>query len=252
MIARMTLCLGLLMALASPALAGVAPTQVPGQILVEGQLATAGGATVMNGTYDVTLRLYKQQVGGSVLWQEGPLAVAVEGGVFSVAAGEAVLVNSTIFSNGPELWLSIQVDADPEMPRQPLRSVPFALRAGLADGLQCSGCVTTGMLDAAVLSSYAKSLDLTGFAKTTDLDAYAKTVDLVAYAKVSDLVVYAKLADLSVYALLTDLAPYAKSADLAAYAKLADLTPLVKKTDLAAVATSGAYGDLSCPAPAET
>jgi len=253
MIARMTLSLALLMALANPALAGVAPTKVPGQILVEGQLATAAGTTVMNGTYNVTLRLYKQQVGGDLLWQEGPLAVVVEGGVFAIAAGETVPVHSAIFANGPELWLSIQVDPDPEMPRQPMRSVPFALRAGLADGLQCSGCVTAGMLDAAVLAGYAKTVDLATFVTATDLGAYVKTADLVAYAKVADLAEYAKTTDLSAYAKLADLIPYAKTTDLASYATLAqlaayalisDLSGYAKKADLALVATTGKYSDL--------
>lgn len=261
MFERMVVGLGLVLALTSPALAGVA-SQVPSQVLVEGQLGTAGNVAVGDGVYNVTLRLYGQPTGGVPLWQEGPLVVSTQGGLFSVTAGAIAPLSANLLGSASQIWLSLQVDADAELPRSPLRSVPFALRAQLAEGLACSGCVTAGMLDAAVLTGYAKTVDLSVFAKTTDLEAYAKTADLVVYAKLADLAPYAtalelldyakltdlapyaRLIDLLPYALKTDLAPYAKTADLTIFAKTADLASYVLATQLAPVAKTGSYNDL--------
>ena len=47
--------------------------------------------------------------------------------------------------------------------------MPFSLRAGLAEGLDCTGCVTMAMLDPAVLAPYAKTADLAAVAKSGEV-----------------------------------------------------------------------------------
>ena len=62
-----------------------------------------------------------------------------------------------------------------------------------------------------VLSTYAKSSDLTGLAKSTDLTGLAKSTDVTDLAKASDLK-YAKISDLTGYAKSINVAPYQKNA----------------------------------------
>jgi hypothetical protein len=117
-----------------------------------------------------------------------------------------------------------------------MASSPFALRAGVAEALECTGCLKAGNLDAAVLQPYAKSADLAPYAKTADLSGYAKTSDLGAYAKTSDLSTYAKA---------SDLADYVKAASLAKVAGTGSYADLLNKPTLATVAASGSYADLT-------
>jgi len=228
-----------LLLLSLPAHAAVPPTT-----WVEGQLKSAGGSPISDGTYNLTLRLYDQQTAGKLLWQEGPMPVAVAGGLFAVAAGAQVALDGSLFGTGPSIWLSMQVDADPELPRQPLTSVPFALRAQLAEGLACVGCVTAQMLEAGVLAGFARTADLSVYAKLADLVPYAKTTDLAVYATIAQLAAYAKIDDLSVYAKTSALASYATVTQLAAYALTTDLAAYAKTASLATVATTGQYSDL--------
>lgn len=112
------------------------------------------------------------------------------------------------FSSG-EAWLSVTIGTDPELPRRPLRSVMYALRASTSEGLECSGCITAAHLDSKVLAGYVKAPDLAGFA------------------------------------LKTDLADYAKSASLAPVAGSGSYADLKNTPKLADVATTGAYSDLT-------
>ena len=86
----------------------------------------------LEGTYSVTFRLYDAATGGTVVWSE-PQSVSMSKGQFSVLLGQQTPLNITW--NQP-LWLSIQVGADPELlPRQPITSVPLAIRAEVAEQL---------------------------------------------------------------------------------------------------------------------
>ncbi len=196
------------LAAASPALAQVQTVQV------EGVLTSAGGGAAADGSYSLTVQLLDAQA-GKVVWSEAGLVAAVKGGQFALALGTKTPLTAAAVAG--DRWMQLQVGSDPALPSVPTRSVLYAVRAQLADSLECSGCVKAGHLDPNITQGFVKSADLQGFAKISDLSAYAK---------------------------LSDLSGYAKSSDLSAYAKTSDLAEFVKASGLAKVAGTGSYTDL--------
>jgi subtilisin-like proprotein convertase family protein len=181
---------------------------VPATVAVEGFLNSTGGGAAPDGDYAVGVGLYAAELGGQAVWSEGPLTVTAKGGHFSFALGTQKPLNPATLADASSLWLGVTIGSDPELPRKPLHAVPFAVRAGVASGLACSGCVTAGHLDPQVLAPYAKAADLSKVSKSG------------AYADLSG-------------------AP-----TLAAVAKTGAYADLEGKPTFAAIATTGAYGDL--------
>lgn len=136
----------------------VAQAAVPSALTADGVLTSQGGGPVADGNYAVTFSIYKNDAGGSSVWSEGPLQVAVKNGAFSQALGTTNPVDASVAAAGG--WITLAVGNDPELARKPWRSVPFALWAQVAEGLECSGCVKAGMLADDVSSSFAKKAEL--------------------------------------------------------------------------------------------
>ena len=120
---------------ATPALA------VPGQLQVEGVLLSSGGAPAADGDYDVTFSLYAAASGGTAVWSEGPNKIKITGGRFAATLGGSKAIDAAALGDGSR-WLGVTVGSDPELPRQPLRSVAYAIVAGTASAVSCSGCVS--------------------------------------------------------------------------------------------------------------
>jgi subtilisin-like proprotein convertase family protein len=148
------------------AMAPVAHAAVPMSIPVQGALVTSGGGPVADGLYDVTFRLFAAEQFGNPLWTEGPVQVSVQHGLFSYALGTKTPITQATLAGLQQAWLAVQVASDPELPRKALQSVPFSLRAGLAEGIDCSGCVQLAQLAPDVLKAFAKSTDLANVAFT--------------------------------------------------------------------------------------
>ena len=203
-----------------------AQAAVPSQVAAEGVLLSAGGGPAADGNYTMALAIYAAETGGSPLWLESGVSVSVKGGQFAYLLGSKTPLTASV-ANQSSAWLGLQIGTDPELPRRPLSASPFALRAAVADGLECSGCIKAGHIDAAALQPYAKASDLSGYAKLSDLAGLAKSSDLSGYAKTSD------------------LADYVKAASLAKVAGTGSYADLLNKPTLAAVAASGSYADLS-------
>ncbi|MBI5610468.1 MAG: hypothetical protein HY902_16440 [Deltaproteobacteria bacterium] len=242
------------LALAALAATSAVPVQaaVPTSASVEGLLLSAGGGPAADGNYSMTFAIYAAETGGNAVWTEAGVAVAAKGGQFNTQIGAKTPLSAAVV-NLQTAWLGVQVGTDPELPRKPLSANLFALRAAVAEGLECSGCLKAGVLDASVLQPYAKTTDLSAYAKSADLGAYAKSSDLGAYAKTADLGAYAKSTDLGAYAKSTDLANYVQASALAKVAGTGDYADLKNAPSLAKVATTGDYADLkNAPAIPQT
>ena len=115
------------------ALAPVAMADVPELVNYQGILTDSGG-TPLDGNHDLTFKVYPDSGAGAVaLWTEHHLAVDVDEGLFNVILGANTPITGDLFSD-PERWLGITVDVDSEMyPRMRVTSVPWALRAAVAD-----------------------------------------------------------------------------------------------------------------------
>ena len=171
------------MLLAGMLLAGLllpldATAAVPLEMPLSGALRDNAGQPVGAGAFEVTFRLYDSADGEAAVWSEtwppggGDCAgainpndtdcVVVAGGSFRVQLGTHAELAPGLFAQAPEgLWLSMQIETDPELPRRPLGSTPFAFHAA---GLDCSGCVDASDIaqaaqdairDAAVTSAVA-------------------------------------------------------------------------------------------------
>jgi hypothetical protein len=150
--------------------AGVASpaTGLPKTTIFAGALRAAAGAPAADGAYNLQLALYAAAEGGPALWQESH-KVAVSGGRFSAALGSANPLDPAALAQAPALFLGVQVEQEPELPRVPVHAALFALHAasaGVAGALACTGCVPVAALkldDNLDLGTYAlKAASLLG------------------------------------------------------------------------------------------
>jgi cysteine-rich repeat protein len=152
--------------LASPRPADAAPTSTT--LAVQGAVASSGAGPAPDGAYPMTFKLYDgPDANAQLLYTDVQVAVAVSGGVFATtlgAGGVAPPLPQALFETSPEVWLGVAVGADPELPRQRLAAVPYALQANHAESavtaqtavqaqqaivaqqLACTGCVSIDML----------------------------------------------------------------------------------------------------------
>lgn len=126
---------------------------VPVTIGSQGTLRGPDGAPVANGVYKLTFALYDGKDAKTAAWTEGPIPIEVKAGVFAHALGSLKPLDPAVVGKLAAGYLGVKVDADPELPRQPLRSVAYAMTAAAAEKLACSGCVTGAELSAAAVAS---------------------------------------------------------------------------------------------------
>lgn len=211
---RIALPVLLLLAYSVPAWAAL-----PTSTTIEGALLAQGGGPVADGVYNATFSLYKDLNAVAAAWTEGPLAIGVKGGQFVYLLGTSKPIDAaTTAALGATPFFGIKIENDPELPRKAVSSVLFAVRASVAESVDCSGCINAGMIDAGVLKPYAKTAELSSVATS------------------------GKFSDLSGG---PDLGPYAKLANLAAVASSGKYADLVDPPVLVGVATSGKYADLA-------
>ncbi|MCX6879882.1 MAG: tail fiber protein [Verrucomicrobia bacterium] len=113
---------------------------VPRVMTFQGKLTDPQGH-VLDGSYKLTFRIYNQETGGGVLWQEVHNSTPVTKGIFAVPLGVATPLNLPFDT---AYWVSIEVGTDGEMsPRQRLTSAPYAIRAGQATQADTATHATT-------------------------------------------------------------------------------------------------------------
>jgi cysteine-rich repeat protein len=170
---------------------------VPMTTVVEGLLTSGGGGPASDGEYVVTFSLYEAADSAASVWKEVSVGVQVKGGAFSHLLGSLTPIDPKVFAGLQAPWLGVQVSNEPELPRKPLLGVPFAWRAGAAESLLCSGCVTAQMIDPAALAGFAKAADLADVAVTGAYADLSGAPSLLPYAKSASL---AKVATSGSYA----------------------------------------------------
>ncbi len=107
-------------------MAPAASGEIPEIISYQGVLSDAKGV-VLNGHYDITVRIYDQSTGGEPLWEEEHVSALVNKGVFNVMLGS---VNPLDVDFSVPCWLGVSVNnADELAPRLEFGSVSTALLA---------------------------------------------------------------------------------------------------------------------------
>ncbi len=111
----------------------------PGRTLsFQGRLTDQGQNPITTNTA-MTFRLYNVLTGGTALWTSSGCTVEPDqDGIFAVGLGDLVecgpAIGSDIFSENPNIWLEVQVDSETLSPRQPIRTVAYALNAETLQG----------------------------------------------------------------------------------------------------------------------
>jgi hypothetical protein len=108
--------------------------QVPRTINYQGELRTASGSFVANGTYLLTFSIYDSPTGGNTLYSES-FSSSVTDGIVNAVIGLATAMPQSLTFDKP-YYLGISINSGAELsPRTELSSVPYALRSDIADGL---------------------------------------------------------------------------------------------------------------------
>ncbi len=112
--------------------AGSATAEVPLLVNYQGALTDLQGVP-LEGTYDITFKIYTAQGAPYSAWTEIHQNVVVSGGIFNVILGEIAPLTYTVF-RFPERWLGITVGSNPEIaPRTRITAVPYAYHGMVAD-----------------------------------------------------------------------------------------------------------------------
>lgn len=98
----------------------------------QGRLDDANGDPVVDGSYNVTFRLFNTSSDGSPLWSETQAVTTVDG-VFSILLGSIDTIPEFVWYQDSS-FLEIQPDgSDPVLPRSLISVVPYAWRAKNSD-----------------------------------------------------------------------------------------------------------------------
>jgi hypothetical protein len=135
-------------------------TITSGAIPIQGRLTDASG-TPLEGTYNLTFRLYDVESGGTPLCDDTN-AVSFENGLFSSFVDDCY--NDL---TGQQVWLGVEVESDGEMtPRQPIYAIPYAL------SLRPGGVISDTRSDAV--------LDVVNYGSGAGVHAYSQSSSAVA------------------------------------------------------------------------
>ena len=134
------------------ALAVTPASIVPQQVRYAGKLPTRPGETV-----EAQFRIYAAPEGGDPLWTETQQITTTEDGSYSVLLGGASPTGlpQTVFAGGAARWLGVSVDRSPEQERNPLSSVPYAMKSADAESL--SGHAASDFVTQTQLAQFAQA-----------------------------------------------------------------------------------------------
>ncbi|MCH9025434.1 MAG: hypothetical protein IH931_08890, partial [candidate division Zixibacteria bacterium] len=173
---------------------------VPQLINFQGVLIDSVG-TPLDGSFDITFRIYNQPTSGSAFWIETHIGEPVNDGLFAVILGSITPLGSAKSATSHEFWLGITIGSDPEQsPRSQLISVPFAFEADNADTAQyayqsgSAGSADTAQY--AYQSGSAASADTAQFAYQSGSSGSADTAQYAYWSRSSDTAQYSHQAGL--------------------------------------------------------
>ena len=113
---------------------------VPQLINYQGRLTNPAGIPLDGVNVDLTFTFYPTEISSTPLLAVTQPGVPVTKGIYNLLIGSGGILPGTettlaaVFQNHAEVWLGVQVNADPEMtPRARISSVGFALKAGKVD-----------------------------------------------------------------------------------------------------------------------
>jgi hypothetical protein len=180
------------MVIAVALLSAQAIAEAPNLVNYQGILTDTGG-TPLNGTFDLSFRIYADSSQAATdLWAERHSGVVVDDGLFNVILGSIAYMPDSLFAGG-ERWMGIQVGGDPEIyPRMQITSVPWAMRATVADSALSAPVASDGDWIIAtddMYSSVSGNVGVGTSSPLTDLHVEETDVSLPGAALYNDAVV---------------------------------------------------------------
>ncbi len=135
----------ILLATVVGATAEASPTIIP----VQGTLYDGAGEPI-NGSRDVTYRVYSSSSATAALW-EGTITTTFTQGLFTSYLGQDDPINLVIFRDYSNIWIGVSIAGGAELGRFRVATAPFA---GFADycgeAVQLAADATTAILDDAI------------------------------------------------------------------------------------------------------
>lgn len=100
---------------------------------------------------DIRFYLYDQETLGSILWDSGDCPTTPDqDGIFATGLGEDCggAIDPSVFTENANVWLEVEVETETLEPRQPIRTVAYALNAETVQGypITASGAATVNTL----------------------------------------------------------------------------------------------------------
>ena len=108
------------------------------------------GATPVEGPVDLHVAVFDAPTAGTMVWEETHAGVVASRGLVYASLGGVDPVNNgidaSVFSGAP-MFIELTVDGDVLSPRIPVASVPYAVKAGVAESLEGfdPGSIITGV-----------------------------------------------------------------------------------------------------------
>jgi hypothetical protein len=141
-----------------------------GQVNYQARLLDSYGRRV-NGTVDLTFKIYDAATDGNLLWSETHTGVVVQDGVYSVVLGSQTAIPASVFSQN-NTYLELGIDNETLSPRQQMTAAAYALVARTIMGSnifenQTSGYVGIGTTNPVVKLDVSGPVKMTGFKMPT-------------------------------------------------------------------------------------
>lgn len=108
------------------------------RISIQGTLRAANGTSVNDGSYNVTFKFYRNETGGTAMWEE-TAPVEVVGSIYSHYLGSVSPLVAADFDS--IIYLGVVVNNYELIPRTELSYSPYALSVAFAQTVVCSGAV---------------------------------------------------------------------------------------------------------------
>lgn len=160
-------CVALFACLAAAVVSAAPPT---GHIVqAYGTLYNQAGGGISDGNYTITVRLYAAFDAKFIEYKEISVATPVKNGQFLLNIGSsdpASLITAQLLGKFQTLWLGIQIENEPELPRVQIAWTPYAIVADSANSLNCTNCVAMTNLAAEVINSFVKTSTLSDVGST--------------------------------------------------------------------------------------
>jgi hypothetical protein len=121
--------------------AGMAFAAGPNLMSYQGQVLTAGGAPIANGSYPAVFAFFPVPAGGSLLWTESA-SITTSAGLFTHTLGSVTPILTNVFTTNPDVWLEVTVNGQLQAPRTQLTSAGNAIAVSTVDG--ATGGAITG------------------------------------------------------------------------------------------------------------